>query len=126
MRQLVASAVGLGRRLANSWRDRHYRNQKLDAASLIYTKPPQIIRAFDEGATNCWRPARLIKSPTPRAVSHRVTRELAPPLDALVARRGSLLEAGLERNIANEIGHRQRVRSAALGSSAAPGREPRT
>jgi hypothetical protein len=32
MRQLVASA-GLGRRLANSWSDRHYPNQKLDAAS---------------------------------------------------------------------------------------------
>ena len=64
MRQLVASA-GLGRRVAYSWRDRHYPNQQLDAASLIYTKAPQIIRVFDEGATSCWRPARSIKSPTP-------------------------------------------------------------
>jgi hypothetical protein len=38
-------------RLANSWRDRHYPNQKLDATSLIYTKAPQIIRVFDEGGT---------------------------------------------------------------------------
>jgi hypothetical protein len=49
LRRQVASA-GLGQRLANSWRDKHYPNQKLDAASLIYTKAPQIIRAFDEAA----------------------------------------------------------------------------
>jgi Family of unknown function (DUF6441) len=48
LRRQVGSA-GLGQRLANSWRDRHYPNQKLDAASLVYTKAPQIIRAFDEG-----------------------------------------------------------------------------
>jgi Family of unknown function (DUF6441) len=49
LRRQVASA-GLGQRLANSWRDKHYPNQKLDAASLVYTKAPQIIRAFDKGA----------------------------------------------------------------------------
>jgi Family of unknown function (DUF6441) len=49
LRRQVAGA-GLGQRLANSWRDRHYLNQKLDAASLVYTKAQQIIRAFDEGA----------------------------------------------------------------------------
>jgi hypothetical protein len=48
LRRQVASA-GLGQRLANSWRDQHYPNQKLGAASLVYTKAPQIIRAFDEG-----------------------------------------------------------------------------
>jgi hypothetical protein len=47
-RRQVASA-GLGQRLANSWRDKHYPHQKLDAASLVYTKAPQIIRAFGEG-----------------------------------------------------------------------------
>jgi hypothetical protein len=51
LRRQVTSA-GLGQRLANSWRDRHYQNQKLDAASLVYTKAPQIIRAFDEGAVD--------------------------------------------------------------------------
>src|SRR5918993_4697475 len=49
LRRQVTSAA-LGQRLANSWRDKHYPNQKLDAASLVYTKAPQIIRAFDEGA----------------------------------------------------------------------------
>jgi len=32
------TSAGLGQRLANSWRDKHYPNQKLDAASLVYTK----------------------------------------------------------------------------------------
>jgi hypothetical protein len=36
LRRQVASA-GLGQRLANSWRDKHYPNRKLDAASLVYT-----------------------------------------------------------------------------------------
>jgi hypothetical protein len=49
LRRQVTSA-GLGQRLANSWRDRHYPNQRLDPASLVYVKAPQIIRAFDEGA----------------------------------------------------------------------------
>jgi hypothetical protein len=34
------TSVGLGQRLANSWRDKHYPNQKLDAASLVYSKAP--------------------------------------------------------------------------------------
>jgi hypothetical protein len=49
LRRQVASA-GLRQRLANRWRDKHYPNQQLDAASLVYTKATQIIRAFDEGA----------------------------------------------------------------------------
>jgi hypothetical protein len=44
LRRQVTSA-GLGQRPANSWRDQHYPNQKLDAASLVYTKAPQIIRS---------------------------------------------------------------------------------
>ena len=60
LRRQVTSA-GLGQRLANSWRDRHYPNQKLDAASLVYTKAPQIIRAFDNGAV-----IRSRRGPFPR------------------------------------------------------------
>ncbi|HEU4906823.1 MAG TPA: DUF6441 family protein [Solirubrobacterales bacterium] len=48
LRRQVAGA-GLNQRLANSWRDKHYPNRKLDAASLVHIKPPQIVRAFDEG-----------------------------------------------------------------------------
>ena len=66
LRRQVTSA-GLGQRLANSWRDKHYRNQKLDAASVVYTKAPQIIRAFDEGAVIRSRRGRFLAIPTKRA-----------------------------------------------------------
>ena len=39
LRRQVGSA-GLGQRLARTWRDEHYPNRKLDAASLVYTKAP--------------------------------------------------------------------------------------
>jgi Family of unknown function (DUF6441) len=68
LRQQVTSA-GLGQRLANGWRDRHYPNQKLDAASLVYTKAPQIIRAFDEGAVIRSRRGRFLAIPTGNAPS---------------------------------------------------------
>jgi Family of unknown function (DUF6441) len=66
LRRQVASA-GLGQRLANSWRDKHYPNQQLDAASLVYTKAPQIIRAFDEGAVIRSRRGRFLAIPTENA-----------------------------------------------------------
>ena len=66
LRRHVASA-GLGQRLANSWRDKHYPNQKLDAASLVYTKAPQIIRAFDDGAVIRSRRGRFLAIPTENA-----------------------------------------------------------
>jgi hypothetical protein len=62
-----ASSAGLGQRLANSWRDRHYPNRKLDAASLVYTKAPQIIRAFDEGAVIRSKRGRFLAIPTKNA-----------------------------------------------------------
>ena len=66
LRRQTASA-GLGQRLANSWRDKHYPNQKLDAASLIYTKAPQIIRAFDEGGVIRSKRGRFLAIPTDNA-----------------------------------------------------------
>jgi Family of unknown function (DUF6441) len=66
LRRQVMSA-GLGQRLATSWRDRHYPNQRLDAASLVYTKAPQIIRAFDEGAVIRSRRGRFLAIPTENA-----------------------------------------------------------
>jgi Family of unknown function (DUF6441) len=47
-------------RLANSWRDKHY----LDAASLVYTKAPPIIRAFDEGGVIRSKRGRFLAIPT--------------------------------------------------------------
>jgi Family of unknown function (DUF6441) len=66
LRRQVTSA-GLGQRLANSWRDMHYDNRGIDAASLVYTKAPQIIRAFDEGAVIRSRRGRFLAIPTANA-----------------------------------------------------------
>jgi hypothetical protein len=66
LRRQVGSA-GLGQRLANGWRDKHYPNRKLDAASLVYTKAPQITRAFDEGAVIRSRRGRFLAIPTENA-----------------------------------------------------------
>jgi hypothetical protein len=56
LRRQVAGA-GLGQRLANSWRDKHYPNQKLNAASLVCTigredQPPadRLPRQHHDGA----------------------------------------------------------------------------
>jgi Family of unknown function (DUF6441) len=66
LRRQVGSA-GLGQRLANSWRDKHYDNRGIDAASLVYTKAPQIIRAFDEGALIRSKRGRFLAIPTANA-----------------------------------------------------------
>jgi hypothetical protein len=66
LRQQVTSA-GLGARLANAWRDRHYPNQKVDAASLVWTKAPEIIRAFADGVTIRSRRGRWLAIPTENA-----------------------------------------------------------
>jgi hypothetical protein len=66
LRRQVSSA-GLGQRLSNTWRDQHYPNQKLDAASLVYPKAPQIIRALDEGAVIRGKRGRFLAIPTENA-----------------------------------------------------------
>jgi len=66
LRRQVTGA-GLGQRLARTWRDRHYDNRGLDAASLVYTKAPQIIRAFDEGAVVRAKRGRFLAIPTENA-----------------------------------------------------------
>src|SRR5690606_18186710 len=68
LRRQVGSA-GLGQRLANSWRDKHYPNQRLDAARLAYTNAPQIVRALDAGAVIRSRRGRLLAIPTENAPS---------------------------------------------------------
>jgi hypothetical protein len=66
LRRQVTNA-GLGQRLANSWRDKHYPSRYLDVASLVYTKTPQIIRAFDEGALIRSRRGRFLAISTENA-----------------------------------------------------------
>jgi hypothetical protein len=78
LRRQVSSA-GLGQRLANSWRDKHYPNQQLDAASLVYTKAPQIIRASDEGAEIRSKRGRFFGDPNRERTEERHRRQAHQP-----------------------------------------------
>ena len=60
-------APGSGSGLANSWRDKHYPNQKLGAASLVYTKAPLIIGGFDKRAVIWSKRGRWLAIPTENA-----------------------------------------------------------
>ncbi len=60
-------AAGLGARLARTWRSRAYPNRGLDAASLVWSKAPQIVRVFDEGAVIRSRKGFWLAIPTPAA-----------------------------------------------------------
>ncbi|MCW5700085.1 MAG: hypothetical protein KIT00_09605 [Rhodospirillales bacterium] len=66
LRRQVVTA-GLGQRLARTWRSRAYPNQGHDAASLVWSKAPQIVRAFDEGAVIRSRKGFWLAIPTPEA-----------------------------------------------------------
>ena len=66
LRRQVVTA-GLGQRLAKTWRGRTYPNRGHDAASLVWSKAPQIVRAFDEGAVIRSRNGFWLTIPTPAA-----------------------------------------------------------
>ena len=60
-------AAGLGSRLGRTWRSRAYENKGHDAAALIWSKAPQIIRTFDEGAVIKGKSGLWLAIPTPAA-----------------------------------------------------------
>ena len=60
-------AAGLGTRLSRTWRGRTYANKGHDAASLVWSKAPQIIRAFDQGVTIRSKTGFWLAIPTPAA-----------------------------------------------------------
>jgi len=66
LRKQVVSA-GLGPRLARTWRSRTYPNKGHDAASLVWSKAPRIVRVFDEGAVIRSRSGLWLAIPTPSA-----------------------------------------------------------
>jgi hypothetical protein len=66
LRKQVIGA-GLGPRLARTWRDRTYPNKGYNAATLVWSKAPQIIRTFDEGAVIRSKSGLWLAIPTPAA-----------------------------------------------------------
>ena len=66
LRKQVISA-GLGMRLSRTWRDRTYPNKGYNAAAMVWSKAPQIIRTFDEGAVIKSKSGFWLAIPTPSA-----------------------------------------------------------
>ncbi len=48
LRKQVRNA-GMTRRFSRSWRVKHYKNDSINPASLVYSKAPEIIHSFDKG-----------------------------------------------------------------------------
>jgi hypothetical protein len=68
LRAQVTSA-GLGQRLANTWRSRIYPEgqQSLGAAGYVWSKAPNLIRLYDEGAIIRSKQGLYLAIPTPAA-----------------------------------------------------------
>jgi hypothetical protein len=63
------TAASLGQRLANTWRSRIYPEgqQSLGAAGFVWSKAPNLIRLYDEGAVIRSRQGLYLAIPTPAA-----------------------------------------------------------
>lgn len=82
--------AGLGGRLANTWRSRHYQNTGLDAAGFVWSQAPEIMRAHDEGATIQARGGKFLAIPTANAPKRGVGGKRISPSTFPEARFGSL------------------------------------
>ncbi len=89
LRKQVVTA-GLGSRLARAWRSRAYPNKGHDAASLVWSKAPQIIRTFDEGTVIRSKSGFWLAIPTPAAPKRGVGGKRITPANFPEHRFGSL------------------------------------
>jgi hypothetical protein len=76
------TGAGLGQRLANTWRSRIYPEgeQSLGAAGFIWSKAPNLIRIYDEGAIIRSRQGLYLAIPTPAAGRFADRRQKITPL----------------------------------------------
>jgi len=89
LRKQVVSA-GLGARLSRTWRGRTYPNSGHDAASLVWSKAPRIVRALAEGAVIKGKGGRWLAIPTPAAPKRGVDGKRITPATFPVERHGPL------------------------------------
>ena len=83
-------AAGLGTRLSRTWRGKTYVNKGRDAASLVWSKAPQIVRAFDEGAAIKGKGGRWLAIPTSAAPKRGVGGKRLTPATFPTQRHGPL------------------------------------
>ena len=83
-------AAGLGVRLSRTWRGKTYVKQGHDAASLVWSKAAQIVRAFDEGVVIKGKGGNWLAIPTPTAPKRGVGGKRITPATFPTARHGPL------------------------------------
>ena len=83
-------AAGLGARLSRTWRGRTYVNKGHDAASLVWSKAAQIVRAFDEGVVIKGKGGNWLAIPTPAAPKRGVGGKRITPATFPTDRHGPL------------------------------------
>ena len=89
MRKQVVAA-GLGARLSRTWRGKTYVNKGRDAASLVWSKAPQIALAFDTGVVIKGKGGNWLAIPTPAAPKRGVGGKRITPATFPTARHGPL------------------------------------
>ena len=89
LRKQVVTA-GLGVRLSRTWRGRTYVNKGHDAASLVYSKAAQIVRAFDQGAVIKGKGGGWLAIPTAAAPKRGVGGKRITPATFVEQRHGPL------------------------------------
>jgi hypothetical protein len=79
MRRQVLSA-GLGRRLANTWRDAVYPKGTIStrAAAVVYTRASKIMEGFDQGTTIRSKDGFWLAIPTPNAPKRIMGKKTTP------------------------------------------------
>ena len=83
-------AAGLGARLSRTWRGRVYKNKGHDAASFVWSKAAQIVRAFDEGVVIKGKGGNWLAIPTPAAPKRGVGGKRITPATFPTGRHGPL------------------------------------
>ena len=83
-------AAGLGARLSRSWRGRTFANKGHDAASLVWSKAAQIVRAFEEGAMIKGKGGTWLAIPTPAVPKRGVGGKRITPTTFPIGRHGPL------------------------------------
>ena len=89
LRSQIISA-GLGARLSRTWRNRAYPNKGHDAASLVWSKAPEIVRTFDQGAVIRGKSGFWLAIPTAAAPKRGVGGKRITPASFPVSRFGPL------------------------------------
>jgi len=79
-----------GAGLSRTWRDRAYPNKGYSATAMVWSKAPQIIGAFDEGAVIKSKSGLWLAIPTPQAPKRGVGGKRINPSNFPVHRYGPL------------------------------------